>query len=309
MKGKKVLNSKNIFMLVLIILIIVPIVSASFFDFLGDAKNLITGKATSDTTSISITIGNTAPVIDFVSTIPTQSITEAGTTAVTFSFTATDVDGVDNLNDTSAKGSFNLTGETTRINSSCSLVADLDADTANYTCTILIYYWDGNGDWTVNASIEDINGAYAENISTTFTLSQTTAMVMSPTALTWSTLSLTSTDQLSNNDPITINNTANKDITADNVQVTAIDMKGETTGTEYLLAGNFTVNTADACDTGTVMVNSTATGVSGATITAGNNSEGGGQEQLYFCLEEVSPGISQQSYSTTGAGAWTIGII
>ena len=307
MKKKEVLK---LGIYILLILLIITIVSAGFFDFFQDAKNRITGRAASDTTSLSIEIGNTAPVVDFVSSIPAQSVTEAGTTAVTFSFTATDTDGVDNLDDATAKGAFSLTGETTRTNSSCSLVGDLDSDTANYTCTIRVYYWDGAGDWTINASIEDINNAYAENTSTTFTLSETTAMVMSPTALTWPSISLTSTNQLSNNDPITINNTANKDITDGNVKVTAINMQGETTTTEYLLASNFTVNTADACDTGTAMVNGTATGVSGATITAGNNSAGQGQEELYFCLEEVSSGISQQTYSTAGAGtdAWTIGV-
>ncbi len=304
----KIPNQKRIFPYVLLVLLIILIISTVFSSFFQDVTNLITGRATSDTTNLSIIIGNTAPIIESVSAIPAQSITEAGTTAVEFSFTATDIDGVGNLDDTSAKASFNKTGETTRTNSSCSLVSDVDSDTANYTCKILIYYWDGSGDWTVNASIEDINDEYAENTSTTFTLSQTTAMIMGPTALTWPTILLTSTNQLSNNDPIIINNTANKDITSGNVQVTAIDMQGQTTTTEYLLAGNFTVNTADACDAGTVMVNGTATAVSGATIPAGNNSAGQGQEELYFCLEEVSEGISQQTYSTAGAGAWTIGV-
>ena len=293
---------------ILLVLLTIPIVSAGFLDFFKDANNLITGRAISNTTSLNITIGNTNPVVDFVSPIPSQSVRQASRTIVTFSFTATDTDGVANLNDTSAKSSFNLTGETTRTNSSCSLVGDLDSNTANYTCAIKIWYWDGAGEWTVNASIKDINNGYAENTSTTFTLGETTAMLMSPTALTWSSLSLTSTNQLSNNDPITVNNTANKDITDGNAKVTAINMRGESTTTEYLLAGNFTVNTANACDTGTVMVNGTATGVSGAAITAGNNSAGNGQEELYFCLEAVSSGISQQSYSTSGSGAWTIGV-
>lgn len=308
MKKKEVFSPRGTFILALVILLIIPIVSAGFFDFLGDMNNLITGRLTSSTTSLSITIGNTAPVVDYISSISSQSVTESGTTAVTFTFTATDTDGVANLDDATAKASFNRTGETTRTNSSCSLANDVDTDTANYTCKILVYYWDGAGTWTVNASIEDINSAYGENTSTTFSLSETTAMVMSPTALTWTSIGLLSTNQLSNNDPITINNTANKDITDGNVKVTAIDMQGLTTTTEYLLAGNFTVNTADACDTGTIMVNRTATGISGATITAGNNSAGNGQEQVYFCLEEVSSGISQQSYSTASSGAWTIGV-
>jgi len=130
---------------------------------------------------------------------------------------------------------------------------------------------------------------------------------MSPIALTWPTINLTDTNVLSNNDPVTINNTANKDITAGNVKVTAIDLQGETTATQYIYAGNFTVNINDACE-GTVMANNTAIAVSGATIPKGNNSKGDGQEELYFCLEEIPPTISSQIYSTTGLGAWTISV-
>ena len=56
------------------------------------------------------------------------------------------------------------------------------------------------------------------------------------------------------------------------------------------------------------MVNNTATAVSGATITAGNNSAGQGQEELYSCLEGMLQTISAQTYSTAGLGSWTISV-
>ena len=173
-----------------------------------------------------------------------------------------------------------------------------------------MWYWDGNGDWTINVSVEDVNHAFVENASTNFSLGLTTAMVMAPSSLTWGTLSLTSSNELSTNDPLVINNTANKDITAGNVQITAQNLQGETTTSEYLLAGNFTFHTADACNVGTFMVDNVATAISGATVTAGNNTAGQGQEQLYSCIEDITTGISQQVYSTSGGGssAWIVAV-
>jgi len=249
---------------------------------------------------------NTAPVVNYVSLITPQSIS-AGTVAyISFTFNATDADGAVNLDNSKAKASFNLTGETTRTNTSCSYLAE-SGNTRQYNCTIGIWYWDGAGDWTINASIEDINDAHAENSSTTFTLQETTAMVMSPTSLGWPSVNLTNTNVLSNTDPIIINNTANKNITNGNVNVTAISLKGAEITSEFIYAENFSVNTADACG-GTDMVNNTATGISGATIDKGNNSAGDGQEELYFCLKGMLQTISAQTYSATAGDAWTIAV-
>jgi len=287
----------------IILLLVIPVVFAGF----SGTWNKITGWLTSGQTTVSISVGNNAPVVGFVSTIAAQSVTESNKAPIGFWFTATDIDGVANLNDNSAQARFQKTGETTRQNLSCAWLSDLDTDSANYSCTIDIWYWDGAGAWTINVTIEDINDAVGENSSTTFTLQETTAMVMSPTALTWPSINLTDTNILSDNHPITINNTANKDIADGHVNVTAIDLQGETIATDYIYAGNFTVNVNDACE-GTVMANNTAIAVSGATITAGNNSAGQGQEELYFCLEEIPPAISSQTYSTAGLGSWTISV-
>lgn len=285
---------------ILLFLCIIPYVSAGLFDFL-------TGKATSDTTSLSITVGNTAPTITFVSAIPTQSVTELGTTTIPVTFLASDTDGAANLNNASASAQFNRTGETTRADLDCTAVGTVDATTVNYSCSIDMWYWDANGDWSINVTVRDINSALASDDVTVFTLDLTTAMQMNPTSLAWNSLSPTDTDELSTSNPITINNTANRDITDGNVEVTALNLQGETTTSEYLLAEDFSVNTANACE-GTAMVHSTATGVSGATVTAGNLTAGNGQEDLYFCLEEVTGGISSQTYSTTGLGEWTVAV-
>jgi hypothetical protein len=291
-----------------LLLLIMPLVSAGFFDVFSDARDMVTGMATSGQTALSIVISNTAPSIPFVMNISSQSITEQGTSQVLFFFTANDSDGVANLNDTSAQVNFTKSGSSARTNSSCALVGDLDAYSANYSCTVSMWYWDAAGNWSINVSIRDNANAFGQNVTTEFPLGETTAMVMSPTSLSWGSMSLLAIDQLSNNDPIVINNTGNKNITAGNVKVTAIDMQGATITTEYLNSSNFTVSVTDACNVGVYMANNTATAITGATILAGNNSAGDGQEQLYFCLETVTPGISQQTYSTATSGAWTVGV-
>ena len=256
--------------------------------------------------NISHAAGNTAPTIDSIDSISAQSITEASISTVTFSFLATDIDGVANLNDSSAQAYFNRTGETTRSNTTCS-VQDFDSDTANYTCSIDLWYFDDAGDWTINVSVKDVNNEYVENSTTTFTLQETTAMVLSPNSLSWPTLSLLDINTLADNDPITLNNTGNKDISSGNVRITAYDLVGESLNIHSIPASDFTSHITDACDVGTQLVNSTSTAVSGATLPNGNFSDGTAQEDLYFCLEEIPVLITPQAYSSSQN--WLIGII
>ena len=301
MKSKK--REMLILLVILILLLLaVPVVFEGFSDFL----NKITGWLGYDYASVSITVGNQIPTVEYVSSISLQEVSAGNVSYISFTFNATDADGAGNLDDATAVSSFSLTGEIIRTNTSCDFLAEA-GNTREYNCTIGIWYWDGAGDWTINATIEDTNDAHAENSSTTFTLLETTAMVMSPTALEWPSVNLTSTDVLSNTDPITVNNTANKNITDGNVNVTAIGLTGADITSEFIYAENFSVNTANACG-GTDMVNNTATGISGATIDKGNNSAGDGQEELYFCLKGMLQTISAQTYSATGGDSWTIAV-
>jgi len=284
-----------------------PIISAGFFNnFWGK----ITGKATSDTTSLNITVGNSAPKIPFVSQISAQDPTEDSTKSISFSFTASDTDGVANLDDNSAKAYFNKSGETTRYNSSCIWIEDLDANSANYSCTIDMWYFDENGIWTINVSIEDINSAYIENTSSSFTYNLLTSMAMSPTSLTWPAVGVSDTDIGATNDPIKINNTGNDN--ALTIDVTAYDLQGETTATEYIYAHNFTIGISSEGCSGTAMANASAETVGSAVLNKGNHSVNDGstgQEQLYFCLKGLPQDISAQSYSSEGIGAWMVEIV
>jgi hypothetical protein len=120
--------------------------------------------------------------------------------------------------------------------------------------------------------------------------------------------SLTSgaTNQNATDDPITVNNTGNYNSTID---VTALDLLGETDSTDKIRADNFTISFIDAqeCTNGTTMLNASAITVAYSLSNKGNLTAGGGsgQETLYFCMPTV-PLVPTQTYSTTAGGAWTI---
>jgi len=297
----------NLLILFLIVILSYSIVSATGF---SDLWGKITGKATSDTTSLNITVGNSAPTIPSVQAISAKNPTDGTTKSITFAFTATDTDGVSNLDDATPAAYFSKAGETTRYNSSCILIEDLDANSANYSCTVNMWYFDGNGEWDITVNVSDINGATGENSSTTFTYNLLTAMAMAPTALTWPSIGLSDTDTGSDNDPITINNTGNDDSLT--INITAYDLQGETTSTEYIYAHNFTTGVSSEGCSGTAMANATSTEVGSATLNKGNysgNDGSTGQEQLYLCLKGLPQDISSQSYSSAGLDPWTVEIV
>ena len=298
-------------MFFMVLVLLVGFVSAGFLD---DFYARITGKAQSSTTALNITIGNSAPTVSFVAAIPAITPNENGVNYTEFIINATDADGVANLDDNSAEARFELSGETTRVNASCILLADIDANSANYSCTVGMYYFDKNdASWTVNATILDTNGARGINASTSVTFNPLTAMVMSPTALTWAEFGVADTNQESDNDPIILNNTGNGvDLS---INVTGLNLQGEETPTQFIFAANLTVNNVTAdCPGGTAMLNATSLNVTSTILQRGNNSLNNnnatsGQEQMFFCVTAVNPDISSQSYSSAAYGTWTIQII
>ena len=73
---------------------------------------------------------------------------------------------------------FSSIGEDSRTNLSCSLVSDINTTTANYSCTIGIWYWDGAGIWNVNTSILDSSNKPSSYYSESFMLLQTPCITM-----------------------------------------------------------------------------------------------------------------------------------
>ena len=302
-------NRNNYLIAILtLFLLIAPMASANIF---SDVWGKITGKATSGTTGVNITVGNSAPTIPFVEAISATDPTIGTTKSITFNYTATDSDGYANIDNDTADAYFQRSGESTRSNTSC-VARNASTNSITFTCTIDMLYFDQNGAWTINATIKDINSAYAENSSTTFTYNLLTAMVMSPTALTWATIGLTDTDVGSDNDPITINNSGN-DVSL-TVNTTAFNLRGETTTTQFIFSNNFTIDNSSQGCSGQTMANASSRNITNALLQRGNNSlnynnDTSGQEQVFFCLKGVPQDISAQSYSSAAYGAWTVEVI
>jgi len=295
--------------IIISLLLIIPLVSAGFFDFI---KNPITGKATSQPTNISVGVVGTNPVqITQVGPIAAVNPTELSTTTIAFEIHMYDPDGVADINDTSVNATFTKSGETSKTtgnSGTCTFVADLDSYTANYSCSIDMWYFDGSGSWTISAQGKDVgNSTWIVNNSATFTYNELKAMVISPGALTFPSVSPGGINQTSNNDPTLINNTGNYNGTID---VTAIDLYGESDSSYWIYAENFTSGLTEGtaiCLSGTSLVNATATEITSSISNRGNLSSGSGagQEEIYYCIPKV-PEIVSQTYSTEGGGSWTI---
>lgn len=301
---------------IFIFMLFINLSSANFFDWFGK----ITGRVTQRETNVSTTINGTNGVI--LQTILNTSLgsvspTEGSTTTATIYVIVNDTDGAADINKTSINVTFLKSGDVNRGNNSCDYLADLTSQTANFSCTVDMQYYDGTGTWTIRACGRDIgNGTYVCNATQVFTYNQLQALTMSPSSLTWATLSPNAGNQTSNNDPSVINNTGNYNFP--NVTVRGYNLHGESVTTEFINVANFTIgnNTGSSaeCDTSaiqnaTLLTNGTNAQIRHTNLSRGNYSVNNGvtgQEQLYYCILAVPP-VSSQTYSTSyTGGSWIV---
>ena len=308
----------NGYLIIILILFLffIPLASANIFsDFWKDFRARITGEATTGTSSLNITVGNTAPTIPFAQAVSAQNPLESGYRSVLLNFSVNDTDGSGNINLSSARARFNRTGESNRENFTCANIGS-GGNGQMFTCNVSMYYYDENAVWTINVSARDNEQAGIENSTSNFTYNLLTAMVIAPTALTWPTLNLTATNFSSNNDPVRINNTGNS--ANGTINQTAYNLRGETTTTQFIFANNFTTgNVTDGCGAGinaSIMANATSKQLNGTNFSKGNNSlnygnQTSGQEEIFYCLRGVPQDVTGQSYSSSFYGSWVVEII
>jgi hypothetical protein len=306
------------YILLIAVILIVPMVSAGFFENVWDK---ITGRASQTqpiTTNISV---NAAPPVIYAVYNSSSAITLTDGPSPTFvivNFSVNDTAGASNLNNASAAINFTKSGQEYRYNSSCA-VKDWSGNYANYTCNVTMWYWDGAGvDWITYVNISDLNSNTVVSGGNKLTVNTLTGFVMSPSALTFSTLAAGTTNQTPTTF-ILMNNTGNYGVTTGNVQVNATDLVGETTKSQFLRAGNFSASPytggnieCNITASATAMVNMTYTGVANTVLAAGNFSKNdgtSGQEKVYMCLRQVGSELSQQYYSTNQFGSWTVKIV
>ena len=288
-----------------------PMASAGFW---SDFKARITGEALEANVGLNITItAGTAPTIPIVSNDTMTDLSSSGPnegpvrTNVFINFTAFDADGFGNLDDSTALINFSRTGENTRENASCGLLADYNTNYANYTCNVSMWWWDGVGLWNITAYIADFSSNAATNTSQRFSIGTTTGIIASPGNLTFPSVAPGATSSLSTNDPMLFNNTGNL---PRYLEINSTNLLGETNATFALYANNFTVKVTDACE-GDPMVDHSFVNITGNDLPTGNYTlaDGTAQEQLYFCLELAGYELIAQAYSTGAEGSWTGQII
>ena len=258
---------------------------------------------------------NTAPIVTGVTIASSFNPTENSLTSIQFNFTAFDAEGSSNLN-TIGIANFSRVGETTRQNTTCSQLNTFATNYANYSCIMNMWYFDGSGNWNITIEINDTSNAKGQNTTTTFTYNQLSAFVTSPSTLTWASLSPGLTNQTSNNDPIILNNTGNANITI--IQINATNLKGETDSSKGIWAGNITMalvtGSSIECNGNTnqttILSASAFVNITNATLPYGNLSvSGNAAENLYACIRTIGNELSQQAYSTTNEGSWTIRVL
>ena len=323
--GKEVKKEEEILkvflFLLLIMVLIIPIISADVF---GWMKKTITGR---DTAPVSVNISIGRPEIRQVynSSITTANGLSQGPlyTSLEINFSAYLSAGIANLNwSTATINATNATGTGIRQNSSCyKFENDSAGNNANFTCNVTMWWWDNTGTWGIVAYIRDNSSNIGTNSSnTTFSVGSTTAIDASPAALAWPGVSPGATNQTSSNDPMLINNTGNQRIgfTLGNISINATNLRGETNNALALWAGNFSVGLTEtpvavecntAGGTANAMNRSQYVNISSAILPEGNytvNDNTTAQEQLFFCLKVIGSELTNQFYSTANESTWTL---
>lgn len=266
--------------------------------FFGVILGSVAVYADSDTvTKPSLPVSNAAPTVDYVDDPPTQTLTEAGEVNFTIYASITDTNGVADI--TSANVSVSTAaGDTTgspRVNASCVDLGDLDADTANFSCTIVHYWADEPGTWTVNVTGIDASSAVGSNTTQTYTINTLDAVNVTQ-HVEWTTPLTAGSDNNAADNHLILNATGNKDY--DIFNITGYNFVNES---DIILVGNVTVDEDNGFGSEQTLVNATAVTVTSATITAGYDSSSA--ETIYHRADIPSGTASKTYYSLYD---WTV---
>ncbi len=312
-----------------LIIFIIPIVYAGFFDLLGIED--ITGR---DAVTASIIVGNNAPNISDVSLAgQTWAPLEGDVRVIQVSFLANDAEGSGNLENASAKAnvsyqSLSGAGLLSSENNTCA-AENIDSDTINYTCEVRMqYFLDHATVWTVDAEINDSNNNFAINSSnnnatdadpgTNWTYSELVAANLSGTSLAWTGVAPADTNASSTTN-LSLENTGNS--LSLNMVDTLIDLGLTSGGATYIPALNFTIfNITNTdlveCD---FLNQSAAVSIGASPIVGVNNTavrhlintlrRGGGAGNfglVNVCLFHIPADLTAGTYNTNSGGSWTI---
>jgi len=247
------------------------------------------------TNSTTFSVLSGLPVITSFPAISAQNPTESTTRLVQFNFTVNDNSGNSTLNMSSASARVNLSG-VTRQSTACSGVA-INLTAQNITCNVSMQYYDLAGVWSINISLRDNGGNYAQNTTTTFTYNSLQAIVLNSNLFAFG--SLNSGDENKTTTPLTINNTGNYNFT--HVQIKAYNLAN---GSYFINASQFTINVTNV-SVGNVMSNNTLVNITGALLPPNTDSVFN-NETLYIYVD-VPTGTAAKVYRSLSDWVATLG--
>jgi len=182
--------------------------TVSNYTYFGYAKDSYSNENQTDIRYLYLGFGNSPPKIPYVQSITTTPIENSNKT-VNFNFTIDDVQGNNTINISTLSIQINRSG-VTRTSISCFANA-YNATAVNASCNLTIPYYDFAGVWTVNISVNDTGGLYGENMSSSYTYNELSAIVISLNTLNLGIVTPGQTNVASG--PIIINNTGNVNFT------------------------------------------------------------------------------------------------
>ncbi len=188
-------------------------------------------------------VSNNAPTISNIETISAVTLVAGSTKEINILFNATDADGTSDINENTANATVSKAGETSRHNYSCTKVSEQD-NTIRFNCSIQMYFYDGDGTWNVNVSIQDNSEVWAiDDTTRTFTVNTLDDVDIDDTTINWNNVQASADDV--EGDAITFTNKGNQNYVT--IQVTGQDA---TDGSHTITAENFSIDTVSEATSG-----------------------------------------------------------
>ena len=248
---------------------------------------------------INLTIGNTAPTINYVEPVSAITLNGGTTKVVTVVFNATDENGYADLNFATAQVNLSKGGETTRTSSSCGAIQNATSE-STISCVVTMQFYDSAGaDWVVTASISD-GSSSATNDTTTATVNSLDYVTSDTTQVGWASATLGANDVEADN-TITLTNGGNQNYAVMNVK--GQNAVGQVFS-DVINANKFSVDNVTGATSGQFyMISNTNVDVS-AKLSL-NTHSASSTEEIFFYVD-VPNGIRADNYLSSSA--WAIAL-
>ena len=259
----------------------------------------VVGAPTTVNFTVNLSIGgNAVPVVTWVESGLTPNPVESTTTTVWILFNASDNNGHADLDYSTAQVRLTRAGETERASGSC-VNYNNDSLTKLFNCSVNMEYYDEDGAWTINASVQDFSAAYDDDTGTTLAYGTLQAVRGSPLGISFGTVNLGQNLSAPDN-PLVLNNTGNQNFTE--INLTAYDLVGQDNPAQYIAASDLYANIS-LDEIGDQLINNTMVVLTNGTLIR----DIGGTDynrNLYIWVDVPSSGLSNQNY--TSSSSWQI---